>query len=352
MKQFIIQENEAGQRFDKYLAKLLKEAPKSFFYKMMRKKNITLNGKKAAGNEKLLPGDEVKLFISEETFRKFAGTAEVAKAVCNLDILYEDENILLISKPAGMLSQPSISREPSLVEYVIGYLLEKGAVTKESLQTFRPSVCNRLDRNTSGIVAAGKSLAGLQELSGLFHDRSIHKDYLCLVQGVIKNENYIKGYLHKDEKCNKVVVVPPGSQTEDALPIETYYTPWGNNGKVTLLQVRLITGRTHQIRAHLAGIGHPLIGDRKYGKEAFNRYFREKYSLKHQLLHAYRLEFPEMKGKLGDLSGRIFTAPMPEHFFHIIQEENLEESYYENLERTVGICKNDHHCGDRRNNCE
>lgn len=344
MKQFVIEENEAGQRFDKYLAKLLKEAPKSFFYKMLRKKNITLNGKKAAGNEKLSKGDEVRLFISDDTFAKFAGERAVLKAVCKLDILYEDEDILLINKPAGMLSQPSDSGEASLVEYVIGYLMEKGEVTEESLRTFRPSVCNRLDRNTSGIVAAGKSLSGLQELSALFHDRAIHKDYLCLVQGVIKNENYIKGYLHKDEKCNKVIVYD--SKKEDALPIETYYTPWGDNFRSTLLKVRLITGRTHQIRAHLAGIGHPLAGDGKYGKEAFNKSLRQKYSLRHQLLHAYRLEFPEqLHGKLQRLSGRSFIAEVPEQFFYIIQKEQLEENYHENLERDMGICKNDHHCG-------
>lgn len=350
MKQFMIGENEAGQRFDKYLAKLLKEAPRSFFYKMLRKKNITLNGKKATGNEKLSKGDEVKLFLSDETFAKFAGSAKVAKAVCTLEIVYEDEDILLINKPPGMLSQPSDSGEPSLVEYVIGYLMEKGEVTEESLKTFKPAVCNRLDRNTSGIVAAGKSLAGLQELSGLFHERTIHKDYLCLVRGVIKEENYIKGYLHKDEKCNKVIVYD--SRVEDALPIETSYFPWGNNGSVTLLSVRLVTGRTHQIRAHLAGIGHPLAGDSKYGKEAFNKALRERYSLRHQLLHAYRLEFPEMKGKLEGLSGQVFTAPLPEQFIYIIRKEHLEESYHENLERTVGICKNDHHCGDRGNACK
>lgn len=349
MKQFTIGENEAGQRFDKYLAKLMKDAPKSFFYKMMRKKNITLNGKKAAGNEKLVLGDEVKLFLSDETFEKFAGNGNVAKAVCKLDIVYEDEDILLVNKPAGMLSQPSDSGDASLVEYVIGYLMEKGEVSEESLKTFKPAVCNRLDRNTSGMVAAGKSLAGLQELSKLFHDRTVHKDYLCLTEGVIKNEKYIKGYLHKDEKCNKVVVY--NSVHEDALPIETRYTPWGDNGRMSLLCVRLITGRTHQIRAHLAGIGHPLAGDGKYGREAFNRGLREKYSLRHQLLHAYRLEFPKMVGKLQRLSGRVFTAPLPENFLHIIQEEDLEEIYYESMERAVGICKNDYHCGNRSNDC-
>ena len=350
MKQFIIGENEAGQRFDKYLAKLLKEAPKSFFYKMMRKKNITLNGKKATGSEKLASGDEVKLFLSDETFDKFSGNEGVKKAVCDLEIVYEDEDILLINKPSGMLSQPSERKEASLVEYVIGYLMEKGEVTEESLKTFKPAVCNRLDRNTSGIVAAGKSLAGLQELSRLFHDRTIHKDYLCLTEGVIKNEKYIKGYLHKDEKCNKVVVYD--SAREDALPIETYYTPWGDNGRISLICVRLITGRTHQIRAHLAATGHPIAGDVKYGRETFNRSLKEKYSLRHQLLHAYRLEFPEMDGKLERISRRIFTAPVPDDFLHMIQEEELEEIYHESMERTVGICKNDYHCGNRGNACE
>ena len=179
MKEFIINENEAGQRFDKYLAKLLREAPKSFFYKMMRKKNITLNGKKATGNEKLFSGDHVKLFLSDETFEKFSGNDSAPRAHYALDIIYEDENILLINKPAGMLSQPADDGTPSLVEYLTGYLLKNGSLTENDLRTFRPSVCNRLDRNTSGLIAAGKSLSGLQELSGMFKSRELHKYYLC-----------------------------------------------------------------------------------------------------------------------------------------------------------------------------
>ena len=329
MKQFIIDENEAGQRFDKYLAKLLKEAPKSFFYKMLRKKNITLNGKKATGNEKLSQGDEVKLFLSDETFEKFCGQQKVARAVCKLDIVYEDKHVLLINKPVGMLSQPDDSGADSLVEYLIGYLLEQGVVTEESLKTFKPSVCNLLDMNTSGIVAAGKTLAGLQELSALFHDRTMHKDYLCITDGVIKDEKYIKGYLHKDKKCNKVEIY--SSPREDAQPIETRYTPLGDNGRVTLLKVRLVTGRPHQIRAHLASIGHPIIGDGKYGKASQNRIYRETYQLKHQLLHAYRMEFPQMRGTLQELSGKVYLAKVPELFYHILKEEHLEERYHENL---------------------
>lgn len=332
MKEFIIETNEAGQRFDKYLAKLLKEAPKSFFYKMMRKKNITLNGRKATGNEKLSAGDHVRLFLSDETFEKFSGTNDnhFTGAYCELSVLYEDKDIVLINKPAGMLSQPADKREASLVEYLTGYLLKEQAITEESLRTFRPSVCNRLDRNTSGIVAAGKSLAGLQALSRLFHDRTLHKYYLCLAEGVIKNEKYIKGYLHKDEKCNKVTVYE--ERREDALPIETRYRPLSSSGNSTLLEVELITGRPHQIRAHLASIGHPLAGDIKYGDKSYNEYYRETFNLNYQLLHAFRLEIPEIEGTLSYLSGRTFQAPLPELFQKILKEEQLEENkYYENL---------------------
>lgn len=208
MKEFQITENEAGQRFDKYLAKLLRNAPKSFFYKMLRKKNITLNGRKATGNEKLNTGDQIRLFLSDETFSKFSQQEQTARAVTDLDIIYEDTDILLINKPAGMLSQPDDTKEPSMVEYLIGYLLQNGSLTEENLRTFHPSVCNRLDKNTSGVIAAGKSLAGLQELSTLFHDRTVHKDYLCIVKGKLTRSRHIRGYLHKDANLNKVSVSP------------------------------------------------------------------------------------------------------------------------------------------------
>ena len=303
MKELIIKENEAGQRFDKYLAKVLKEAPKSFFYKMLRKKNITLNGKKATGNEKLLEGDTVKFFLSDETFEKFAGNTQVPRAYCHLDVVYEDKDIIIINKPTGMLSQPADDGQPSLVEYVTGYLLKKGELTEEQLKTFRPSVCNRLDRNTSGLVCAGKSLAGLQFLSGIFHDRSLHKYYLCLVAGCITAPQHLKGYLMKDERQNRVFISK--EKTADALCIETEYEPLEVYQDVTLLQVHLITGRSHQIRAHLASIGHPIIGDSKYGNEKINHFYRERTGVKHQLLHAYRMIFAD---------GRCVEAAPPDDF--------------------------------------
>ncbi|MBU5481961.1 RluA family pseudouridine synthase [Blautia sp. MSJ-19] len=321
MREFQITENEAGQRFDKYLAKLLRNAPKSFFYKMLRKKNITLNGKKATGNEKLSAGDQIKLFLSDETFSKFSHQEQTARALTDLDIIYEDSDILLINKPAGMLSQPADTKEPSLVEYLIGYLLQNRSLTEEDLRTFHPSVCNRLDKNTSGIIAAGKSLAGLQELSTLFHDRTVHKDYLCIVEGIVTRPEHIRGFLSKDPNLNKVTVSQ--NRSKDAQPIETQYTPVCHNGEVTLLKVRLITGRTHQIRAHLASEGHPLAGDTKYGDSQFNHYFREHYNLRHQLLHAYRLTFPKLEGRLQKLSGKCFEASLPLQFQRILKEEQL-----------------------------
>ena len=207
MREIVIEKNEAGQRLDKFLAKYMNEASKSFFYKMMRKKNITLNGKKCEGNEKLAEGDVVKLFLAEDTIEKFSSVQVQEVKKVDLDILYEDDEIILVNKPAGMLSQKAKETDESLVEYLIDYLLGSGKLTESGLRAFRPSVCNRLDRNTSGIVAAGKSLAGLQMLSGVFKDRSIHKYYKCLVSGVIRDVKTVDGWLLKDEKKNQVRIL-------------------------------------------------------------------------------------------------------------------------------------------------
>jgi 23S rRNA pseudouridine955/2504/2580 synthase len=318
MQEIIVSTNEAGQRFDKLLAKYLNEAPKSFIYKMLRKKNIVLNGKKATGNEKLEVGDSVKLFLSDETIEKFSKVT-VQKTKQKLDVIYEDENILLINKPVGMLSQKAEAKDESLVEHIITYLLESGQLTEEELRKFKPSICNRLDRNTSGLVVAGKSLLGLQKMGELFKERSMKKYYRCLVVGEVKEKQYIKGFLYKDETINKVMI----SQEEviDSLPIETEYEPLWTNGKCTLLEVHLITGRTHQIRAHLATIFHPIVGDYKYGNRKINDVYKQKYKLESQLLHAYRLELPELNGELENISLKQFTSPLPKLFERILNEE-------------------------------
>lgn len=308
MKELIITKTEAGQRFDKYLAKYLNQAGKSFLYKMLRKKNITLNGKKADGSERLCENDSVKIFFADETLEKFAVHEPVSSGADNakttkkgqahkavrLDIVYEDEDIIMINKPSGMLSQKAKPDDISLIEYMTEYLLSTGQLTQEVLAQFRPGICNRLDRNTSGIVVGGKTIHGLQEMSLAFKERSIHKYYLCIVKGTVKDRSLIDGFLTKDRQKNKVTV-SSRAVNKESLPIKTEYIPIATNGQITLLKVNLITGRSHQIRAHLASIGHPIIGDSKYGNAGTNQQYREKYQVASQLLHAYEVVYPQRK---------------------------------------------------------
>ena len=329
MREIVIEKNEAGQRLDKFLAKYMNEAAKSFFYKMMRKKNITLNGKKCEGNEKLAEGDVVKLFLAEDTIEKFSSVQVQEVKKVDLDILYEDDEIILLNKPAGMLSQKAKETDESLVEYLIDYLLGSGKLTESGLRAFRPSVCNRLDRNTSGIVAAGKSLAGLQMLSGVFKDRSIHKYYQCLVSGEIRDVKTVDGWLLKDEKKNQVRILTDveakrfGGKGGDEEPkrIRTKYEPIATDGRFTLLRVTLLTGRSHQIRAHLASLGHPIVGDSKYG--GVSKVNPSGRTVKYQLLHSYRLEFPKLAEPFAYLSGRVFEAPLPGYFGSVLKETGI-----------------------------
>ena len=326
MKEIRIGENESGQRLDKFLLKYMSLAPKSFIYKMLRKKNITLNGKKAQGNEQLRQGDAVKLFPSDDTIGKFSETRTAGYAETELDILYEDKHTIFINKPAGMLSQKAAAEDVSLVEHLIAYLLKTGQISEEALATFRPSVCNRLDRNTSGIVAAGKSLAALQQLSAMFRERRLKKYYLCLVHGRVTEARRISGFLSKDERTNRVRVQRAGerrSPQKEEARIETEYRPLRSGDGVTLLEVHLMTGKTHQIRAHLAAEGHPIIGDYKYGMRSVNDSFKREYGLSTQLLHSCRLCFPECTGALSELSGREITAPVPDLFRRICREKGV-----------------------------
>lgn len=328
MRELTVKPNEAGQRLDKFLSKYMPLAPKSFFYKMMRKKNITLNGKKAAGQERLSEGDRIKFFLSDETVEKFREKeSSIYRHIVpetDLDILYEDKHIIFINKPAGMLSQKASKSDVSLVEYLISYMMERGQISEEELHTFHPSVCNRLDRNTSGIVAAGKTLAALQELSAMFRERRLKKYYLCLVAGKILTGGHISGFLTKNLKANRVSFSE--KRTDGALPIETEYRPLCVGEDVTLLEVHLITGKTHQIRAHMASQGHPIIGDYKYGDRKINDRYRTEYGLSSQLLHSVRLCIPKSSGTLEALSGKMITAPLPNLFLKICEDKKIQRS--------------------------
>ena len=325
MQVIIIKERESGQRLDKFLGKLMPKASKSFYYKMLRKKNITLNGKKAQGGEHLEPGDEIKLFLSEETIEKFSGKGE-SRSLSGKPlpgILYEDEDVLFFNKPQGLLSQKGKEGDISAVELLEEYCLKTGRMTEEDLKRFRPALCNRLDRNTSGIVACGLSIKGLQAVGELLRGREVGKYYRCVVAGTLKEAKKLSGFLKKEEKTNRVAVFR--QQTEGASFISTEYRPLKTNGSVTYLEVKLNTGKSHQIRAHLASVGHPVIGDPKYGQEETNRNFRNSCQVKHQLLHAYRMVFPGAVPGLPALSGMVITAPVPEVFQRVLKKEGLEE---------------------------
>ncbi len=330
MYQTIITQKEAGQRLDKYLHRILPNAASGFLYKMLRKKNITLNGKKADGSEKIAAGDSISLFFSGETLAKFMGQGQVPAQdesayrmafhkLSPVTILYEDEHILLADKPAGVLSQKASGTDLSLNEWLIGYLLENGFLSKEELSVCKPSVCNRLDRNTSGIVLCAKSLSGAQMLGRLLKERTLHKYYQLYVKGCIEEEQLIEGYLIKDERHNKVSVsfAPSEKKEADGAKIKTKYRPLRIESDKTLLEVELITGKSHQIRAHLAGIGHPLLGDYKYGDRAWNETYREKFGVQSQLLHAYRVVFPTLEAPFEALSGRTFFCDPPDIFTQV-----------------------------------
>ncbi len=343
MKEIQVQEKEAGQRLDKFLRKYFPSAPDSFLYKMLRKKNIVLNGKKAEGKEQILPGDRIRLYLSSETidqYRKdpkedavsFQKSWENAPDISS-DIVYEDAHILAVNKPVGLLSQKAAPQDVSLVESVTAYLLESGQMTEEDLCTFHPAVCNRLDRNTSGLVLAGKTLKGLQIMSKLIRKRALSKQYLCLIKGQITEEKQVHGWLIKDASTNRVTVSEKKpAEVSKGSAIETAYKPLAWNGELTLLMVHLITGKTHQIRAQLALEGHPLIGDYKYGDRKLNENYRQNFGIETQLLHAYKLHFPIMQEPLLDLSEKTLTAAVPDKFYAVIKETLWEHGTQEALE--------------------
>lgn len=305
MKSFIIEKNDANQRLDKYLTKSFPNLPKALMYKYIRIKRIKVNGKRAEISTRLMQGDVVDMYINDEFFEKKETVYDFMSASKNIDIVYEDDNIILLNKKVGLLSHPDDSEYiDTLITRVKRYLYESGKWQVENENSFTPALVNRIDRNTSGIVICAKTAEALRVLNQKMKDRELHKIYLTVVHGKMEKDNaLLEGYLIKDEKKNKVFVSK--KPIEGGKLIKTKYKVLGYKDGLSLLEVDLLTGRTHQIRAHLASIGHPLLGDGKYGTNKLNK----KTGYKKQCLCSYKLifDFTTPAGELEYLNGKQFT---------------------------------------------
>jgi len=324
MREITINKNDAGQRLDKFLTKTLKRLPQSLMYKAIRTKKIKVNRKRTEPNAMLCEGDKLQLFLAEDVFGENVGSAaSLAKIKPSFGIVYEDENIILCDKKAGMLSHSEDKNgEETLAEHIKAYLYGKGEYDPDKEQSFAPALCNRIDRNTSGIVIAAKNAVALREMNEIIRLREMDKTYLCAVHGIPeKSRGELRGYLVKDSAKNEVTVSTVRPNRKDAKTIVTGYKVLAKNEDLALLEVELITGRTHQIRAHLASIGHPLLGDGKYGINQSDR----KAGFSHQALYSYSVTFKRSEGPLGYLCGKRFEANKDNIYFLKLFPENTEK---------------------------
>ena len=306
MKSFVVGKNDAGKRLDKFIQKAMPTLPSSLMYRYIRTKHIKVNRKKAEISTKLSEGDIVDAWISDEFFTEVKPRYEFLSAPTNLDIVYEDENIILVDKKQGVLVHPDDKEfRDTLIGRIQHYLYDKGEYKPEEENSFAPALANRIDRGTGGIVIAAKNAEALRILCDKIKEREIDKQYLAVIHGIpAKKEATLEGFLEKNENKNKVYL--KSSRDGDALSIKTRYRVLSSKNNLSLIEVDLLTGRTHQIRAHMASIGHPLLGDGKYGKLAADK----KLGFTRQALYSYKLTFSFSSdgGLLQYLNGKTFKV--------------------------------------------
>ncbi len=318
MIKLIIKENEKDQRLDKFLKKYLKNAPLSHIYKLIRK-DVKINGKRAKIETFLNVGDELNLYISDDELAKLTENKKNIKTKKQFNIAYEDENILIAEKPLGLLTHGDATEKKNhLANQVISYLIEKGDYSPNLERTFSPAPVNRLDRNTTGLVMFGKTSKSVQVLNKMLKEKNcIDKYYLTIVGGNLKEEIVLRDKMVKSEKKNMITVL--NSDSDEGKDMETIVKPIMYRDGFTLVEVNLITGRTHQIRAHLAQAGFPIIGDTKYGNRALNQKISQKFDLSTQFLHAYKLSFMKCEEPLHYLERKKIIAKLPKKFLEIAE---------------------------------
>ena len=324
MKTLVIDKNHANQRIDKYLKKLLCQAPPQLIYKMLRKKDVKVNGMKIKENYILQENDIVSLFLYEDKFQEYTKPQTIFDLKIEFNVLYEDQHILVVSKPAGLLVHEDKEEDINTLSHqVLTYLYQKEEYDPYQDLGFVPGPVHRLDRNTSGIVIFGKTMKALQDLNEMMKKRHcIDKTYLTICKGNMSSSDLI-GYMKKEENQSLVKVV--SQSTPGALMMHTIVEQVQTNYQFSLLKVKLITGRTHQIRVHLASVGHPIIGDSKYGDFELNKKIKKQYHLSHQFLHAYQIRFVKPIGCLKYLQDKIITSPLPQNL-----EDIKRKIFYEN----------------------
>ncbi|MBF1304941.1 MAG: RluA family pseudouridine synthase [Oribacterium sinus] len=329
MREILISQNEKEQKLLKLLQKYFKGQADSFLYKMLRKKNILLNGKKADGKEILQLGDTVQLYFSEESLGKLLQERESTEKELwtqkwQSAILYEDNHCILFNKPVGLLSENDGSSSFSVNSLLLSYMRTKGELSKEQEKSFRPGIANRLDRNTSGIIIFGKSLGGLQAFAKLLQSHDLEKKYYALVYGDFQKTGLQEHFLEKDKGQNKALESERGKRVKSAF--EKLACVESSVGPLSLLSAQIFTGKTHQIRTQLSLLSHPIVGDDKYGDTRKNARLRKTLPLSYQLLHAYSLRFPKLpeSSVLFSLSEKCFFAPLPKEYLEILKSFHLD----------------------------